>query len=122
MSSDCRFCEIANDPPRWVKVHGSGIGQIVSFKPFGATSDKHRMFVPARHVETVAESPSLTGELFRRAAEWAAEVGGGPCNLVVNSGRDADQTVDHLHVHYVPREANDGLGYRWTPELAPASS
>jgi diadenosine tetraphosphate (Ap4A) HIT family hydrolase len=62
----------------------------------------------------------MTGECFEAAARWA----GGkkrngsviPFNLIVQSGKTAGQGTWHLHIHYVPREQGDGLGYRWTKE------
>lgn len=37
-------------------------------------------------------------------------------NLITSRGGAATQTVFHLHVHVVPREAGDGLALPWTPQ------
>jgi len=34
-------------------------------------------------------------------------------NLLVNEGEVAGQVVPHVHFHFIPRRAKDGLGYRW---------
>lgn len=111
MTRACQFCKIAAEKPNWALAHADG--RVVSFKPFGAATKLHRMFVPTIHVVDAAESPEITGMVFAEAASWAASRNV-PFNLVVNSGADAGQSVFHLHVHYVPREAGDGLGYRWS--------
>lgn len=112
MSAGCRFCQIAAEKPYWTRIAPLDEELIVSFRPFGALNAGHRMFIPARHVEGAEEDPQLTAWLFEAAAEHAREMGV-PFNLVCNSGAQADQTVPHLHVHYVPRAPGDGLGYRW---------
>lgn len=110
--ASCSLCKVLFKP--WIKWHGD---DVVSLKPFGATTDGHRMFLPAKHVTDAAEDPPLTGRCFEEAARWGSLMRK-PFNLVVNSGADADQTAFHLHVHYVPRVLGDGLGYRWKAEQA----
>jgi len=112
--SRCAFCRIVDgvgekQKNSWVLAHGD---EVISFKPFGAVVPMHRLFVPTRHVSGADENPALTGLVFAQAATWASGKGR-PFNLVVNSGAVAGQSVFHLHVHYVPRERGDGLGYRW---------
>lgn len=104
----CPFCRIVADEPSWAIDHGN----VISFKPFGATNPGHRLFVPKEHLVDATDSPIMTGECFRFAAAWGGRKKE-PFNLVVNSGATAGQTVFHLHVHYVPREKGDGFGYRW---------
>lgn len=109
----CQFCKIAAEVPEWVVDHGT----VVSFKPFGAVHPMHRLFIPKEHIVFADESPIITGECFKFAAAWAAGKHK-PFNLIVQSGHLAGQGTWHLHVHYVPREAGDGLGYRWKSEEA----
>ena len=51
---------------------------------------------------------------MRRAAELMAERPA--ANLITSKGREATQSVFHLHVHVVPRAAGDGLPLPWTPQ------
>lgn len=113
--SDCAFCKIADDVPKWALDHGN----VVSFKPYGAATPMHRLFIPKEHLVDATNSPIMTGECFRVAAAWAAGKKQ-PFNLVVNSGAGAGQSVFHLHIHYVPRTVGDGLGYRWRKDAAAA--
>ncbi len=52
---------------------------------------------------------------MRYAAQWAAGHRMNPCNLITSAGREATQTVFHLHIHVVPRRDGDGLALPWTP-------
>jgi histidine triad (HIT) family protein len=58
--------------------------------------------------------PEEAGRLFQAAAGVAAKVqatlGADGFNLGVNSGKAAGQEVFHVHVHIIPRYANDGGG------------
>ena len=35
-------------------------------------------------------------------------------NLIMSRGKHATQTIEHLHVHVVPRRENDGLKLPWS--------
>jgi histidine triad (HIT) family protein len=47
------------------------------------------------------------------AAELAAAIMPDAFNIITSAGRDATQTVDHLHLHLVPRRPGDGLALPW---------
>jgi histidine triad (HIT) family protein len=36
-------------------------------------------------------------------------------NLLQSNGPGAAQSVPHLHIHVLPRRADDGLAMNWTP-------
>lgn len=103
---DCPFCKlIVGDKFR---VEGQMIG---SFEPLNPVVPGHRLFVPLRHV--TAPSGTWVGRAMGRAAAWATE-SREHFNLILNAGSDASQTIQHLHVHYVPRRHADGLKLPWT--------
>jgi histidine triad (HIT) family protein len=85
----------------------------VRFEPLNPVAPGHMLFVPREHVADVTEDTMLTGIVYRYAAEWAGEMDE-DCNLITSVGRDATQTVFHLHVHYVPRRPGDGLSLPWS--------
>lgn len=112
MPVKCSLCVIAQAEPStkpWALWHGD---DVVSLKPFGAVVPMHRIFIPVQHIVYADEAPQITARCFEEAARWANGQER-PFNLVVNSGKAAGQGTFHLHVHYVPREQGDGLGYRW---------
>jgi diadenosine tetraphosphate (Ap4A) HIT family hydrolase len=70
------------------------------------------LVVPRRHVRRLEELSSQEWtELFELVRficrEVAAEPGVEGYNLGVNNGRAAGQTVDHAHVHVIPRRSGD---------------
>lgn len=75
------------------------------------------LFVSSIHTDNASESPLLTGTVFAVAARWAG-VPTNQYNLITSVGSNATQTVHHLHVHYVPRVAGDGLHLPWTNQEA----
>jgi histidine triad (HIT) family protein len=87
---------------------------VYDFEPLNPVVPGHRLFVPYEHVGTAADMPGVTGRVFKVAARWGASQQ--PAfNLITSAGAAATQTVPHLHIHYVPRYADDGLRLPWTP-------
>jgi len=95
--------------------HDTGV---YHFEPLNPVTPGHRLFVPGQHIPRAEHAPAVTGITFSTAARWAA-VQGGDFNLIVNAGPAASQTVEHLHVHYVPRRPGDGLMLPWTDGARP---
>lgn len=83
------------------------------FAPLNPVTRGHMLFVPLQHVQDASEMPWLTGDVFEEAARYAAAMNR-DFNLITSTGDAATQTIRHLHVHYVPRAAGDGLPLPWT--------
>lgn len=66
-------------------------------------SEGHVLVVPKRCVPPSA----LTFEEVADMAVLAARSATPPCNIGMNCGRDAGQTVTHAHIHVIPRVAGD---------------
>jgi diadenosine tetraphosphate (Ap4A) HIT family hydrolase len=91
----------------------------VAFEPLNPVTPGHLLFVPKRHVENAAAEPWVTGRAFEAAASFASDLdfASSPArefNLITSAGSTATQTIKHLHIHYVPRRAGDGLALPWT--------
>jgi histidine triad (HIT) family protein len=106
------FCDliIARDKPLMI---WDMTNNIVSFEPLNPVVDGHRLFVPRKHITAADSDPMLTGRVFEQAALWAGQHKV-DYNLITSGGRNATQSVFHLHVHYVPRSKSDGLTLPWT--------
>ena len=108
---DCVFCAIVagTEPATVVREWWDAIAIV----PLNPVTDGHVLVIPRQHVQDAASEPLLTGITARCAAELI-----GPSvdafNLITSAGRDATQTVMHLHWHIVPRIAGDGLHLPWT--------
>jgi len=83
----------------------------VAFEPLNPVTPGHMLVVPRVHVEDFTEWPEMTGMVMQCAAEAAADMG--PVNLITSKGREATQSVFHLHVHLIPRAKDDGLALPW---------
>ncbi|MDB4699230.1 HIT domain-containing protein, partial [Candidatus Latescibacteria bacterium] len=77
-------------------------------------AEGHALLVPYRHVSSWFDAtPEEQRELMQALAVVRAHVldqcPAEAFNISINDGRAAGQTVDHLHVHLIPRYADDHL-------------
>ena len=105
---DCVFCRRVNskqfdDIDTWT----------VSFTPLSPVVPGHKLFVSRDHLEDASVDPFATGKVFETASMYAFYKMQ-PFNLITSAGPEATQTIKHLHIHYVPRAAGDGLHLPWT--------
>lgn len=106
----CVFCEIvAKRAPAQVVRRWSDALAIIPLNP---VVEGHVLVIPNRHVVDAAESPETSALAMLRAAQHIANVG--PCNIITSIGKEATQSVLHLHIHIVPRKADDGLLLPWS--------
>lgn len=103
----CVFCEIVaeREPAVFVRRWTDAVA-IVPLEP---VTEGHVLVLPRVHVPDATDHPETTATVMWRAASLAVP----PCNLITSSGREATQSVFHLHVHIVPRRENDGLALPW---------
>lgn len=91
---------------------------IVDFEPLNPVRPGHRLVVPKVHVTDALEDPAVSAATMAYAASLAKTSGLAPCNIMTSVGREATQSVFHLHIHIVPRSAGDGLMLPWTEQQA----
>jgi histidine triad (HIT) family protein len=73
--------------------------------PLRPVTPGHLLVIPYDHVDDALADPEISAIVMRRASEIAPY----PCNLITSVGREATQSVFHLHLHIVPRAKDDGL-------------
>ena len=112
-TNGCAFCRIIERGEYDDEYDG-----IVDFRPLHPVVPGHRLVVPKVHVADALEDPWVTGETMAYAANLAKTAGLAPCNIMTSVGREATQSVFHLHIHIVPRSAGDGLMLPWTEQQA----
>lgn len=112
----CPFCEIAaGNAPATVlgEWKGGAWGtQIIAIVPLTPIVDGHILVLPKTHVVDFTKSAQVAGDVMTRASILAHGMRQ-PVNLITGAGREATQSVWHLHVHLVPRAENDGLALPW---------
>ena len=110
---DCIFCKICSGTIPAKKLHEDD--RAVVFADIAPAAPTHFLVVPKQHVVSLAhtahEDASLLGHLLAIATEQAAahRLTQG-FRVVINSGPDGGQTVDHLHVHVL-----GGRQMHWPP-------
>ncbi len=113
---DCVFCKIgAGEIPAKVVYRDQDVVAIEDLNPQAPT---HLLVMPVKHYATLWEATvakSNGGALAARLVELAARLGkdlGGSkgFRLVVNTGPDGGQTVDHVHIHVLA-----GRHMTWPP-------
>lgn len=85
----------------------------IAIVPLGPVVDGHTLVIPKRHVDDFTTDPSVSAATMLRASWLAERLLSGACNMITSRGREATQSVFHLHLHLVPRRDNDGLALPW---------
>lgn len=119
---DCLFCAIVAGSVPAMQVYSDD--HAVAFLDIEPWHRGHTLVVPRRHVaDVVSGAPALTEvapavDAVARLLQHRLAADG--INLLSSAGAVAGQTVHHLHVHVVPRYADEpGLGRLVNPGSAP---
>lgn len=105
----CVFCRIVAGeiPSRQVYADDAAI----AFLDVEPLKRGHTLVVPRAHVSDALASPETMAALSPAIATTGRllidQLGASGLNVLSNVGADAGQSVFHLHVHLVPRYAND---------------
>ncbi|KAE8765218.1 HIT family protein [Georgenia thermotolerans] len=109
----CVFCGIAagTEPASVVR----DAGEVLAFLTTAPVNPGHVLVVPRAHATGLADLPPETGAaIWRLAHELAVALRADPgwsegVNLHLSDGAAAGQHVFHVHLHVIPRRADDGL-------------
>lgn len=123
--NDCVFCSIAQGQAEADVI--AEADSWIAFFPLEPATPGHTLVIPRTHVrdlwhvdptisETLLHATIHLGNAILRALNPDG------MNLITSSGSAAEQTVFHLHLHLVPRWADDGFGSIWPPEGTPLNS
>ncbi len=111
----CIFCQIRDrELPGSLVYDGSEVMAFLDSRPLFLG---HVLVVPKAHHRTLmdlptAELPRLMEVVQRLSVAVKAAVGADGIFVASNNG--VSQSVDHLHIHVVPRRKKDGLrGFMW---------
>lgn len=110
---DCVFCKIANkEIPTLVVYEDEAAVGILDVNP---RTMGHTMIIPKQHSENILDLPEdAVGPVFRavRKATDLLKKALAPDGFTIgiNQGRVSGQSVDHLHIHIMPRWTGDGGG------------
>jgi histidine triad (HIT) family protein len=112
--SDCIFCKIIEGTIPSNKVYEDD--QVIAFHDIDAQAPVHILVVPKKHISGVNEieesDAALLGHIYRVIRDLALQlkIADSGYRVVVNSGRDGQQSVPHLHFHVL-----GGRMMEWPP-------
>jgi histidine triad (HIT) family protein len=109
----CLFCKIIEGKIPSTSVFQDDLGY--AFADINPQAPVHVLIVPREHISSLSETDdrknALLGHLLLAAAEIARTKGlGKGYRIVVNTGEEGGQTVDHLHLHLL-----GGRQMTWPP-------
>jgi histidine triad (HIT) family protein len=113
VSSDCLFCKIVAGAIPAKRVVEDDL--CLCFADINPQAPTHLLIVPKEHIASTAQAEQevapLLGHMVAKAAEVARSAGlVRGYRIVINTGADGGQTVDHLHLHLL-----GGRQMTWPP-------
>jgi histidine triad (HIT) family protein len=102
---DCLFCRIVSGEIPTELVYSDA--DIIAFRDINPQASVHVLVVPRKHIESYAtaseEDEMVLGRMALAAAGVARQEGVADRGFrtVVNNGPDAQQSVQHLHMHVI---------------------
>jgi histidine triad (HIT) family protein len=110
-TSQCLFCGIVAGKIPAKKVYEDD--HSIGFLDINPRNPGHTLVIPKKHAETLLDmSEKDAGKLFESVQKVAAMVKNGTnsqgLSIGQSNGQAAGQVVRHVHVHVIPRFANEG--------------
>lgn len=108
---DCLFCKMVSGAIPVKRLYDDDV--VMAFADIHPQAPVHALVIPKVHVQSMAHATdaAMLGALMAAAAKVAEQQGlSGGYRLVLNTGADGGQTVEHLHVHVL-----GGRHMNWPP-------
>lgn len=108
MNPNCIFCRIVEGTAPASVVYADD--EVMAFRDIHPQAKTHVLIIPKRHFVSLNDAteadPTLAGRLVQVAVAIARQEGidENGYRVVTNTGRDACQSVDHLHFHLLGGE------------------
>ena len=112
MKQECILCKIVNNKIESFKIYEDK--DILAFLDTNPVSIGHTLIITKKHYENIFDIPEEILEKIISAAKKLAELyrkklDAAGFNILHASGKDAQQSVSHFHIHLVPRYPKDKL-------------
>ncbi|MBF6133579.1 HIT family protein [Nocardia otitidiscaviarum] len=113
--SGCIFCRIVAGTAPATKIHEDDT--LLAFLDIRPITRGHTLVIPKWHSGDLDKlDPALGARLFAFGHRLAkamrrSDLRVDGANLLINDGKAAFQTVDHVHLHVVPRHSGDKLSF-----------
>ncbi len=119
IKDDCIFCKIAKGDIPSATIYETGDFKcILDVAP---ANKGHALIITKEHYDNIFQLDAETAAKIFSFATVAAkaikeETGCEGMNVLQNNGAVAGQTVNHFHLHLVPRNTGDGVNMSWAPK------
>lgn len=112
----CIFCKIIKGEVDCFKIYDDD-SLIVILDRF-PNNIGHSLIIPKRHVKNIFElDDDLSGKILKTSSKIARAIKSGlkadGINILQNNGEAANQTVNHFHMHVIPRYFGDTVEIKW---------
>ena len=113
---NCIFCKIVAGEIPSEKLYEDS--ETLAFMDINPVHDGHCLVIPKEHYPTVFDvAPDAFAAAARTAIKVATAVNAATkpdgLNLIQSNGPGAAQSVQHVHLHVLPRRMRDGLAINW---------
>lgn len=110
----CIFCQIANKQIPAKIVYEDA--EVIAFLDINPMALGHTLIIPKNHTENIF---NIEDKVLQNIANVAKKIslvvkerlGAEGVNLLHASGRAAEQSIPHFHLHVVPRKDGDGINF-----------
>ncbi len=109
--NDCLFCKIISGAIPSAKIYEDD--EVLAFLDIKPVNPGHALVIPKAHTDRLAEMTDDAAASLMRVVPYLSKaimkaVGAEAFNLMCNNGDLAGQTIDHVHLHIIPRFDGDG--------------
>lgn len=109
---DCLFCKIIKGDISCYKIYEDEY--TLAFLDIAKDVDGHTLVIPKNHVSNIFECDTETLNHVMHTVKlisdhYVKNCGFSGINIINNNGSSAEQTINHLHIHIIPRNDNDNI-------------
>ena len=110
--NDCIFCKIIKGEIPSYKIYEDKY--VYAFLDIACDTYGHTLVVPKKHCTNVLDCDKtslahILPAVQKIANHYVSDCGFTGVNILNASGKDAQQSVFHLHFHIIPRKEGDGV-------------
>ena len=109
---NCLFCRIVSGEIPATKIFEDDVS--IAFADIHPQAPTHFLVIPKKHIDSLAQATQddkeLLGHLTLVATELAKKSLSKGFRVVINTGEEGGQTVEHLHLHVL-----GGRAMHWPP-------
>lgn len=124
-TTDCILCKISQKQAGAFILHESG--NIIAVLDLYPATRGHVLVLPRKHIPNVYEMPADVGKEIMQTAILLSntikrQLRPDGLNLIQSNGIAGGQTIDHFHLHIVPRYKNDEVVLKFGHGSQPADA